>query len=161
MFTTAHYFSLCRAGWIQFQVLPSYSCNLCTPRSSTWPLSFWLPHQKPECISLSSICATCPVHLTFHDFITLIIFGEEDKSQSFSWSNFLQLPVTSSLLGLAPYLEIPTSHVLPLMWDTNVLYSIITVYFSQLLLSHQLNALFIVHSVGDLTISEIPSFTPV
>ena len=34
-----------------------------TPGSPNWPLSFRFPHQNPVHIRLSSIRATCPVHL--------------------------------------------------------------------------------------------------
>jgi hypothetical protein len=42
-----------------------------------------------------------PVHLIFPDFITLMVFGEEEYEMwSSSLCNFLNPPVTYSLLGL-------------------------------------------------------------
>jgi len=46
----------------------------------------------------SAIRATCPAHLILH-FITRTILGEQHKSFSSSLCNFLQSPVTLSLLG--------------------------------------------------------------
>jgi hypothetical protein len=42
--------------------------------------------------------ATCPAHLTFLASITLIL-GDEHKLWRLSLCNFLQPPVTSTLLG--------------------------------------------------------------
>ena len=56
------------------------------PRPYTPPLS-------------SPIHATCPAHLILLDFITRTILGEEYRSFIASLCNFLQSPVTSSLLG--------------------------------------------------------------
>jgi hypothetical protein len=43
--------------------------------------------------------ATCPTHLILFDLIIVIIFGEKCKQWSSWLCNFLQPPVTSSLLG--------------------------------------------------------------
>ena len=47
----------------------------------------------------SPICATCPAHLIFLDFITRTILGEEYRSFSSSLCDLLHFPVTLSLLG--------------------------------------------------------------
>jgi hypothetical protein len=48
---------------------------------------------------LSSIRATCLVHLILLDLITRIIFGEANRSWSSPLCNLLKFPVTSSLLS--------------------------------------------------------------
>jgi hypothetical protein len=90
--------------------LPSYFFNirydiihLHTPRSSKWPFSFCFPPS-----SLNVPCATFPAHLIFHDLITLIIFGEEDKSQSFSLSSFLHNVV--NFIPLRPCTLLSNAH---------------------------------------------------
>jgi hypothetical protein len=61
--------------------------------------------------TLNAPCATFPAHLIFHDFITLMTFGEEDKSQSFSLSNFLQNLINLSPLDPALYSQMLIAHV--------------------------------------------------
>ena len=53
---------------------------------------------------LTSIRATCPVHLILLDLITRTILSKQYKSLSSSLCSFLPSPVTSSLLG--PYLRL-------------------------------------------------------
>jgi hypothetical protein len=48
---------------------------------------------------LSPTSATCPAHLIHLDFITRTILGKAYWSLSFLLCNFLNSPVTSSLLG--------------------------------------------------------------
>ena len=48
-----------------------------TPRSPQWSLSLRFPHQEPIHPLSSPIRATCPAHLSFLDFITRTIWGEE------------------------------------------------------------------------------------
>ena len=50
------------------------------PGSSKWPLPLGLPNNTLHAPLLPPMCATCPTHLTLHDFITQIIFGAEYKS---------------------------------------------------------------------------------
>jgi hypothetical protein len=45
-------------------------------------------------------------------------FGEEDKSQSFSLSNFIQNLINLSPLGPTLYSQMLIAHGFPLMWDT-------------------------------------------
>jgi hypothetical protein len=64
-----------------------------------------------------SILATYNAHLTFFDFMILIILGEECKLRSSWLRSFLQPPVTSSFLGPIiqhPLLNHPKSMLLPL-----------------------------------------------
>ena len=56
-----------------------------------------VPPRKP-CTHLFSPHSMCPAH-SILDLITRIIFGEGYRSWSSSVCSFLQLPVTSSLLG--------------------------------------------------------------
>ena len=75
------------------------------PGSSKWPLSLrFLPKL---CMQFSSPLHTCymPAPLILLDLITWIIFGEEYRSLSSSYS-FLYSSVTSSLLG-PPILRLP------------------------------------------------------
>jgi hypothetical protein len=44
--------------------------------SPRWSPSLRFPHQNP----VSTICATCPAHLSLLDFITQTILGEEYRS---------------------------------------------------------------------------------
>ena len=64
---------------------------------------------------LSPIRATCPAHLILLYLITRTILGGEYKSLSSLVCNFLQSPVTSSLLGpifsLVPYSQTPSAYV--------------------------------------------------
>ena len=63
------------------------------PRSpKRYLLSYLTTKILCACI-FSPIRATCPVHLTFFDLITLIMFGKEQKAQSLSLCSFLQSPV--------------------------------------------------------------------
>ena len=76
--------------------------NIILP-SKSWSPQLLFPSGFPTktlCTTLpSSIRATCPAHLILLDFITCTILGEEYRSLSSSLCNFLQSPVTPSLLG--------------------------------------------------------------
>jgi len=106
MFTRAHHW----ATWIHtmpsqavkfhFDIIPFYSFHVVS---------------SLKCFSGKILCtfliapmlATCPDHLILHNFITLIIDGEECKVWRSPLCNFLHPPVTSSLLG--PYILLRTS----------------------------------------------------
>lgn len=52
---------------------------LYTPTSFKRSLSFTFPDQNPVCISLLSICVTCPVHIKLIDSIARVMFSLERK----------------------------------------------------------------------------------
>jgi len=65
--------------------------------------------------------AACPTHLILLDLITLLICGKVYKLQSSSLYSLLQPPATSSqvqIFSSAPCSQIPSIHVLPLVWKT-------------------------------------------
>ena len=62
--------------------------------SSKWSLSFEIPHQRPVCISVTPIRATCPSHFILLDCMILIIFGKQNPSRVSSLHSFLRPPVT-------------------------------------------------------------------
>jgi len=63
------------------------------PRSPKRYLPSYLTTKMLYAFIFFPMRATCPVHLTFFDLITLIMFGEEQKPQSLSLCSFLQSPV--------------------------------------------------------------------
>ena len=69
------------------------------PGSSKWSLSLRFPHQTLYMPLLSSIHATCPIHLILLDLITQTIQGEEYRLLSSSLCSFLYSLVISFLLG--------------------------------------------------------------
>ena len=69
---------------------------------------------------LSPIRATCSACHIFLNFITRTTFGEEYRSFSYSWCNFLQSPVTSSLLGLNILLNTQFSNTLSVRSSLNM-----------------------------------------
>ena len=69
------------------------------PGSPKWSLSLKFRHQNLYTPLLSTISATCPVHLIILDCIIQKILGEEYRSLSSLLCSFLHSPVTSSLLG--------------------------------------------------------------
>ena len=85
--------------------------------SPKWTLSLRLPHQNHV---HTSIHATCPAHLILLDFITRTISDEEYRSLSSSLCNFLQSPVTPSLLGPNILLNTLFSNTLNLCSSLNV-----------------------------------------
>lgn len=62
--------------------------------SSKWSLSFEIPHQRPVCISVNPIRATCPTHLILLACMILIIFRKQYPSRASSLRSFLRPPVT-------------------------------------------------------------------
>jgi len=52
---------------------------LSTITSSKRSLSFTFPHQNTVCISLLSICVTCPFHIKLIDSIARVMFSLERK----------------------------------------------------------------------------------
>jgi hypothetical protein len=59
-----------------------------------------------------------PFFPIFLDLIARVILGEENESLSSTTSNFLQSPVTSSLLGPATCHQTPSAYIPPSMWET-------------------------------------------
>ena len=62
-------------------------------------LSCFFPPKIQHALLGFPIRVTCPYHLVLLDLTTLIMFGEQYKSQRSSLCSFLHYPVTSSLLG--------------------------------------------------------------
>ena len=69
---------------------------------------------------LSSICATCPVHLYLLVVIIRMTFGEEYRSLSSSLCSFLHSAVSSSLLGPNILLSTLLSNTFSLLSTLNV-----------------------------------------
>jgi hypothetical protein len=71
-------------------------------QSYMWSHSFRFHCQNPVPHTISPIRAWCPTRLDLLDLVTVIIFGEEYRSSSFSICNFLHSLVTSSPLAPSP-----------------------------------------------------------
>ena len=82
-------------SWRSILILSSHLC-LVLP-SGLVPSDF--PTQTLYAPLLSSIHATCPIHLILLYLITRTILGERYRSLSSSLCSFLHSPVTTSLLG--------------------------------------------------------------
>ena len=101
-YPTSHFLEIHR-----YIILPSM------PGSPQRSPSLRLPHQNPVHAPHPLLRATCPAHLIFLHFISRTILGEY-RSLSSSLCNFLQSPVTSSLLGPNILLNILFSSTLSL-----------------------------------------------
>ena len=103
---TAHSMSLSWGRSVQPMSLPTLFCwrlililsfYLCLGLpSSCLPSGF--PAKTMYALLLFSVFTTCLAPLTFLYLISLIIFDEDNKSWNSSIWNFIQFPVTSSLL---------------------------------------------------------------
>jgi hypothetical protein len=58
---------------------------------------------------------TCPAYLILLDLINQIIFGEEYTNLEAPHYVVFSTPITSSLLGSAPYFPTPSAYVPPSM----------------------------------------------
>jgi hypothetical protein len=84
------------------------------------PLCLRFTYQHPVHPSLLPIRATCPAHLILLDVTTRTILGKEYRLFSSSLCNFLNSPVTSSLLGPNTLLNNLFSNILSLRSSLNV-----------------------------------------
>ena len=98
---------------IHLIILPSMA------RSSTLSLFLTFPNQNNVCTSPVPTCASCPTQSILLDLFNRIIFGNEYRSLSSSYS-LLHSPVTSSLLGPNILLSTLFSNTLSLHSSLNV-----------------------------------------
>ena len=98
-----------------YYYLPIYALvSHCGLFPSGFPIKTLYAHR------LYPIRATCPAHLILLDFITQTIFGEQDRSLSFSICSFLYSPVTLSLIGPNILLKTLFSNILSLRSTLNM-----------------------------------------
>jgi len=85
------------------------------PSSSKWFSSIRFPHQSPICTSPPPLPPKknhMPRPSYSFDFITRIVYGEENSSLSSPLRSFLQLPVTSFVFGPTTFLSSLSSNTL-------------------------------------------------
>jgi hypothetical protein len=119
--TTTCHLSLSWTGWILFMPsclisLSSFCCYSASCDQVSQMVSFLQLYRPESFSSLTSICATCPAHLTLFDWILLMRDANYEAAHSVVFPSLLLLFLISSA---APCSRTPAAYFLSVKWKVN------------------------------------------